>query len=502
MGLGDKAKSLFQVVKMVKKEVVVPLGVSSLIQKHWLPVSNLDLLIPSQLKFVAIQCYKNPASDSGPQASTNAAESFISSLKRGLAQVLVPFYPLAGEVVRNSLGEPEICCNNRGVEFIEAYADIELENLNIHNLDQNFVVGKLVPDNNHDILVVQSTTLKCGSVIVVTLFDHRISDGYSASMFLVSWAEFVRSKPLTYNNPPSFRRSLLNPSRNFGSIDTSDYDKYVTVVTTPENTSRPRNNDNPINRLYYIKAEHINNLQTLACKNNSNNNITKIESFSAFLWKLIAKSSTSTDVEKQCKVGIVVDGRKLLGRGDGKEDHNAMSNFFGNVISIPNWGKRICDLNKEPLNEVARDVHKSLKGVVMKEHFSGLIDWVEAIRPKSGMFRLSSYKIDDGPSIMVSSGLRFSTGVVDFGWGRPILGTFHFPMGMRNLTKGSYVYPALSPIGNGDWVVYMHLFKSQLEFIDKEASNFFKPLTFDYLRSIMDQLPYLQKDDISIKSKI
>ncbi|KAM6576417.1 hypothetical protein CsatB_028254 [Cannabis sativa] len=410
----------------MKKEVVVPLGVSSLIQKHWLPVSNLDLLIPSQLKFVAIQCYKNPASDSGPQASTNAAESFISSLKRGLAQVLVPFYPLAGEVVRNSLGEPEICCNNRGVEFIEAYADIELENLNIHNLDENFVVGKLVPDNNHDILVVQfdfvirsvvvvgdggvagknggvgrnggivvvSTTLKCGSVIVVSLFDHSISDAYSANMFILSWAEFVRSKPLTYD-PPSFRRSLLNPSRTFGSIDTSVYDKYVSLV---------------------------------------------------------AKSSTSTDVEKQCKMGIVVDGRELLGRGDGKEDHNAMSNFFGNVISIPDWGKRICDLNKEPLNEVARDVHKCLKGVVMKEHFSGLIDWVEAVRPKSGMFRLSSYKIDDGPSIMVSSGLRFSVGVVDFGWGRPILGTFYFPMGIETIIKGSYVHPTLSPIGNGDWL--------------------------------------------------
>ncbi|KAF4381073.1 hypothetical protein F8388_011995 [Cannabis sativa] len=62
-----------------------------------------------------------------------------------MAQVLVLFYPLAGEVVYNTVGEPEILCNNRGVDFIEACADAELEKLNLYNFDVSFVVGKLVP---------------------------------------------------------------------------------------------------------------------------------------------------------------------------------------------------------------------------------------------------------------------------------------------------------------------------------------------------------------------
>ncbi|XP_062082681.1 coniferyl alcohol acyltransferase-like [Humulus lupulus] len=505
MGLGDKAKPF--PVEIMKKEVVAPLRSSTLLQEHWLPMSNLDLLFPSQLKFAVVLCYKNPTL--GPQASENG-DSFISSLKKSLAQVLVPFYPLAGEVVQNSVGEPEIWCNNRGVEFIEAYADIELKKLNLYNLDESFVAGKLVPENKHDILVVQLTKLKCGSVIVVCLFDHRISDGYSASLFMVSWAKFVRSRPLSYNNHPSFRRSLLNP-RRFGYIDTSVHDMYGNLVTTPENTSPSLLDDDPFiisNRLYYIKAEHIKHLQTLASLNN-NNNVTKLETFSAFLWKLIAKHSSSSDnKEKLCRVAIVVDGRKLLA-GDGRED-NVMNNYFGNVLSCPFWDKKVSDLNREPLDQVAKQVHECLETVAMKEHFLGMVDWVESLRPKSGIFGLSSYKMDDERSIIVSSGLRFSIVEVDFGWGRPILGTFQFPMGMRTMTKGGYVLPILIPIGNGDWVVYMHLHTSQLEFIEKEASNFLKPLTFDYLSSRVEQhmdqrsrlRPYQKKECININSKI
>ncbi|KAF4381077.1 hypothetical protein F8388_011999 [Cannabis sativa] len=80
--------------------------------------------------------------------------NFIGNLKKSMAQVLAPFYPLAGEVVYNTVGEPEILCN-RGVDFIEAYADVELKNLNLHNFDMSFVVGELVPKKKRGVLTVQ-----------------------------------------------------------------------------------------------------------------------------------------------------------------------------------------------------------------------------------------------------------------------------------------------------------------------------------------------------------
>jgi len=43
------------------------------------------------------------------------------------------------------------------------------------------------------------------------------------------------------------------------------------------------------------------------------------------------------------------------------------------------------------------------------------------------------------------------------------------------------VMPMPSPTGNGDWVVYMHLLKGQVELIEAEAADVFRPLTSTYL---------------------
>jgi hypothetical protein len=86
----------------------------------------------------------------------------------------------------------------------------------------------------------------------------------------------------------------------------------------------------------------------------------------------------------------------------------------------------------------------------------------------------------DGPAFVVSSGQRFPVSKVDFGWGVPLFGSYHFPWG----GTAGYVMPMPNPAGNGDWMVYMHLFRGQLEFIETEASNFLRPLTCNYLRCL------------------
>ncbi|KAK1685386.1 hypothetical protein QYE76_046234 [Lolium multiflorum] len=59
-----------------------------------MPLSNLDLLLPP-LDVSVFFCYLHPA----PMAA---------ALKEALAKVLVKYYPLAGEVVANTAGEPEL----------------------------------------------------------------------------------------------------------------------------------------------------------------------------------------------------------------------------------------------------------------------------------------------------------------------------------------------------------------------------------------------------------
>ncbi|GAV69968.1 Transferase domain-containing protein, partial [Cephalotus follicularis] len=448
------------------------------LQEHWLPLSNLDLLLPP-VNVSVFFCYKKPNSCDNNKSKTPFG-SMTSVLKKSMAQTLVSYYAFAGEIVANLVGEPEVVCNNpqyfikyfqhRGVDFVEAYADVELEELNLYNPDDS-IEGKLVPEKIHGVLAVQATELKCGGIVVACTFDHRVADAYSTNMFLVSWAETTQSKQITLL--PSFRRSLLNPGRPL-CVDKSIDDMYVPISTIATPKEPNDNGDHLISRIYYVKAYQLNQLQSLAsvdgCKR------TKLEAFCALLWKMVAQSDTKGNA-KVSKMGIVVDGRTRIAEGD-KDKETLMASYFGNVLSIPYGCQKLDDLTNKPLNWVANEVHNFLHNTVTKEHFMGLIDWVEAHRPQPAVAKIYCNGSEDGPAFVVSSGQRFPVSKINFGWDKPFFGSYHFPWG----GNAGYVMPMPSPGANGDWVVYMHLYQVHLEVIETQAKHVFKPLTCDYLK--------------------
>ncbi|KAG6766628.1 hypothetical protein POTOM_027796 [Populus tomentosa] len=99
------------------------------------------------------------------------------------------------------------------------------------------------------------------------------------------------------------------------------------------------------------------------------------------------------------------------------------------------------------------NLHDFSENAVTKEHFLGLIDWVEARRPEPAVAKIyCGGGEDEGPAFAVSSGQRFPVSKVDFGWGLPPFGSYHFPWG----GTAGYVMHMPKPAGNGDWMVYMH----------------------------------------------
>ncbi|KAI6672127.1 hypothetical protein NL676_007012 [Syzygium grande] len=474
-------------VKLGKREVVVaPLPM----QEHWLPLSNLDLLLPP-LDVGVFFCYTNPSTTTTLQRLEYG--SMVGILKAALAQALVSYYALAGEVVQNTGGEPELLCNNRGVDFVEAFADIELCHLNLYNPDKT-IEGKLVPTKKQGVLAVQATELKCGGIVVACTFDHRIADAHSANMFIVFWAETARSDaPISL--PPSFRRSLLNPRRPL-CIDPSLDRMYVPISALPPppqhkqqaggefEPKSSRDNNRLVSRIYYVTATLLSELQQMASSNGSKRS--KLESFSAFLWKMVAESSlvaNNQDSKAISRMGIVVDGRCRLMSQGGDDKPLPMASYFGNVLSISFGEKRAREVVEKPLSWVAEAVHEFVERAATREHFLDLIDWVEEHRPAPGVTRiyckLGSEEEEEGSTAFVmSSGQRFPVTEIDFGWGKPVLGSYHFPWGGET----GYVMPMPSPLSNGDWVVYLHLSRSQVAFIESKAPTVFRPLTPYYLR--------------------
>ncbi|KAL2533332.1 HXXXD-type acyl-transferase family protein [Abeliophyllum distichum] len=429
-----------------------------------LAMSNLDLLLPP-LDVGIFLCYK--------KSSNMSPESRVTVLKKALAQTLVSFYPFAGEIVQNPLGEPELLCSNAGVDFVHACADIELKELDLYHPDFS-VHGKLVPVKVRGVLSVQVTELKCGGLVIGCTFDHRAADAHSANMFLTAWAESSQAKPTTHL--PSFRRSVFvprHPLQHDESIDKM-YVLLSSILPPPKEIEVSK--DQLLSRIYYIRAEEIDRLQFEASKNGTRRS--KIESFSAFLWKTIAEGGN--DLSKGVKLGVVVDGRKRL---EGREDNNlSLQNYFGNVLSIPYTQASIGELKSMTLETAANLVHSCVEAAATEEHFSGLIDWVELHRPNPAIVKVYCIDANDEAAFVVSSGQHFPVTKLNFGWGIPAFGSYHFPWGGQT----GYVMPMPSVRGNGDWVVYMHLMKKHLDLVETQAFDVFRPFDSSHLNLAAD----------------
>ncbi|KAH9289685.1 hypothetical protein KI387_033802, partial [Taxus chinensis] len=120
-------------VRIISTEVVLP---APPLQHRIHPLSNLDLTIPP-ISFCIYFCYVNPCD--------RTFESALSHLKTSLSEALATYYVFAGRLVINSVGLPQVVCNNKGVQFTQAYVAACLSHLNIHNVEKTVQRTLLAP---------------------------------------------------------------------------------------------------------------------------------------------------------------------------------------------------------------------------------------------------------------------------------------------------------------------------------------------------------------------
>ncbi|GLJ35079.1 hypothetical protein SUGI_0705740 [Cryptomeria japonica] len=449
-------------LNIVNTEAVMP---ALPMQQHILPLSNLDLLIPPVYVYVFF-CYKNPF----PRTFASA----ISHLKASLSRVLVPYYAFAGRLVIDSIGPPKVHCNNKGVRFTQAYAAPPLSHLNLYNPDES-VQGKLVPlpsmpfqEDGTPVFRIQVSEFSCGDIVIGFTFDHRIVDVYSANMFFVSWAKLWRNDS-TVSPTPSFTRSILCPTDSpaYSPEIENMYVRYTSQESYKENPHPPCLSS----RIYYLDVKNIKNLQFNA--NKDGNKYTKLEVFNAYLWKLLICTQNVKDTEN-CKIGIAVDGRPRL------SEIEVSTNYFGNVIGLPFAESNAYCIKTISLCWSAGLIHDAIQSVANKEHFKSLIDFVETIKLTPVLAKIycrENGMQSSGPAVVVSSGVRFPLYEVDYGWGKPTFGCYHFPWG----GEAGYVMPSHSPAGDGSWLVYVHLPKEQLNAIESDPNCILLPIAQDLL---------------------
>ncbi|KAL2334505.1 hypothetical protein Fmac_015718 [Flemingia macrophylla] len=125
-----------------------------------------------------------------------AGKDPVEVIKQALAKTLVFYYPLAGRPRESPNGELKVECNGEGVTFIEADADVTLDQFGDNLMPPFPCVDKLlynVPDSHgatdSPLLLLQVTRLKCGGFIFALSFNHSMCDAFGISQFLNALAE-------------------------------------------------------------------------------------------------------------------------------------------------------------------------------------------------------------------------------------------------------------------------------------------------------------------------
>ncbi|KAK1685384.1 hypothetical protein QYE76_046232 [Lolium multiflorum] len=351
----------------------------------------------------------------------------------------------------------------RGVDFTEASADNAiLRELRLGMVEEG--VEMLVPAKKAGVMSVQVTKFKCGGAVVGCTFDHRVCDAYSFNMFLVAWATTSRggSTPLA----PSFCRSLVAPRDP--SPRTPSTDALIERLFSPLSSTPLPPASTSVNRIYHISSDDVAALQASAGPP-----YTKLEAFTAHLWQLCSRAAS--ECQRMCCMGMVVDGRARIS----PSPDSAMKAYFGNVLTIPYGVISMDDLRlRMSLADVAGDVHRWVREAATYEHFRGLVDWVEALRPEPAAARayFGGTGGVEAMTCIMSSGMGFPTGEADFGWGTPAFASYHFPWP----GGAAYVMPMPSARGDGDWIVYVHA-APELMKVMEEKQTVFKTLKNSYV---------------------
>ncbi|KAK9120327.1 hypothetical protein Syun_017944 [Stephania yunnanensis] len=232
-------------------------------------------------------------------------------IRKAIAKALVFYYPLAGRVREGPRRKLSVECTGEGLLFIEAEADVRLDQFDDADLLPPFpcldrLLYDEVPGQSHVILnfpiLIQVTRLKCGGFIVTTNVNHTMLDGVGVFQFLRTVGEFARGATQP-SIPPVWERHLLN-ARHPPRVT------HTLISSTPKSPRLLPPLSTLIQRSYFFRRNELSALRRqlppdLAHRRSTFNVLT------ALLW-ICRTIAPSPDPEEEVRVIILVNIRKRL----------------------------------------------------------------------------------------------------------------------------------------------------------------------------------------------
>ncbi|KAK1402678.1 benzyl alcohol O-benzoyltransferase-like [Heracleum sosnowskyi] len=327
----------------------------------------------------------------------------VKVIRDALSKTLVYYYPFAGRLREGAGRKLGVECTGEGVMFIEADADVTLEQFGGTFQPPFPCIDQLlfdVPGSSGvvdcPLLLIQVTRLKCGGFVCALRFNHTMSDTVGFVQFLNALGEIARgaSAPSIL---PVWQRERLN-ARDPPRV-TCTHHEYDDVVDM-KGTIIPLHD--MVCHSFFFSRTDIRALRRLVPPHLRT--CSTFEVLTAFLWRSRTRC-LQLYTDEEVRMLCIADARTII-------SPPLPVGYYGNAfvyrVALTTAGK----LCQKPLGYALELVKKS-KEDVTEEYMKSLADlMVLKGRPHFGV--VGTY--------LVADVTRIGLGEIDFGWGKPIYG--------------------------------------------------------------------------------
>ncbi|XP_029126961.1 benzyl alcohol O-benzoyltransferase isoform X1 [Cajanus cajan] len=391
--MASSSPSLSFTVRKCQPELVTPAIPTPHETKLLSDIDDQEFL---RFTYSIIQIYRNE--------SSMANKDSVRVIRQALAQTLVFYYPFAGRLREGRGRKLMVDCTGEGVTFVEADADITLDQFG-DALQPPFVYSSEflcdVPDPQEELttcplLLIQVTRLKCGGFIVATGWHHTMADGAGLSQFMNAWAEMARGARAP-SIAPVWRRELLM-ARDPPRI-TRNHREYEHIEDTKVGTN---SHDNLVRRSFFFGPTEIAAIRRLVPYHLRH--CTAFDVITACLWRCRTKAlqiEPDEDVRMMCIVNARSRFKPPLPVG-----------YYGNAFAYPAAITTAGKLCGNPFGYAVELINK-VKSEVTEEYMHSVADLMVI----KGRCMLTTVR-----SCLVTDLTRARFRDVDFGWGKAVSG--------------------------------------------------------------------------------